>query len=282
MNATPNAGALHAQTIVQTIALPLARVGSAGPFNLSDLLRLLHADDGVGASSDSQAVPVRHLRAGATLCYEGDPAESIEFVRLGTFKVFTTAENGSEQVLGFAERADLLGFDALCSGRHPTSVRALEDGWVFSLRLGELFMLCREHAALDRALHRAASRQLARCNELADVMAAVVAEVRLARFLVHRTHHLLALGQSPRRFVLRMTRRDLASHLGVAHETVSRSFTALAQWGCLRVDAREVEIVDFDRLHACARGLTHGAGAARGARRPDRPAFDERHQALQA
>lgn len=239
----------------------------ARAFCLSDLLRLLDAEDGVSAQTDAQPVLMRHLHAGGALHHEGDAAESVEFVRLGTLKVVTMSEDGNEQVLGFAERADLLGFDALYTGRHPTCAVALEDCWLFSLRVGDFFRWSRELPALDFALHRAASRQLARCHEVADVMAAVVAEVRLARFLVHQAVRSQALGQSPRRFVLRMTRRDLANHLGVAHETVSRSFTALAQWGCLRVDAREVEIVDFERLRACTRAPVQHAAAHR-ARRP--------------
>jgi CRP/FNR family transcriptional regulator len=55
-------------------------------------------------------------------------------------------------------------------------------------------------------------------------------------------------GQSPRRFHLRMSRRDIASYLGVAHETVSRSFGALARWGWVSVDNREVEILDLPGL----------------------------------
>ena len=84
-------------------------------------------------------------------------------------------------------------------------------------------------------------------------MAAVAAEVRLARFLVHMAAQMESLGRSPRRFVLRMCRRDLASHLGVAHETVSRSFSMLAYWGCIRVSVREVEIIDEQRLRAGVR-----------------------------
>jgi CRP/FNR family transcriptional regulator len=55
-------------------------------------------------------------------------------------------------------------------------------------------------------------------------------------------------GQSPRRFHLRMSRRDIASYLGVAHETVSRSFGALSRWGWISVDNREVEILDLPGL----------------------------------
>jgi len=72
--------------------------------------------------------------------------------------------------------------------------------------------------------------------------------VRLARFLLQLSRRMAECGQSPRRFHLRMSRRDIASYLGVAHETVSRSFGALSRWGWLRVDNREVEILDLPGL----------------------------------
>jgi CRP/FNR family transcriptional regulator len=65
-------------------------------------------------------------------------------------------------------------------------------------------------------------------------------------------------GQSPRRLLLRMNRRDIANHLGLAHETISRSFRLLVDRGWLRVDNREVEILDLDGLKRCARS-TRGA-----------------------
>jgi CRP/FNR family transcriptional regulator, anaerobic regulatory protein len=257
-------------------ALPLQYRGVTESNNLSALLRLLGAQDGATPGTDAQPVALRQVRAGAMLFYEGGLAESLGFIRTGSFKLFKTAEDGYQQVVGFAERGEVLGHDALCSGHHPAAAQALEDAWLYSVRVADLFNWCHDVPAFDRALHLATSRQLARRSELADVMAAVATEVRLARFLVHMAGRMESLGRSPRRFVLRMTRRDLASHLGVAHETVSRAFTALAQWGCVRVAIREVEILDFDRLRAFSCS-THALGADpdaalhRGPRRPALP-----------
>ena len=50
-----------------------------------------------------------------------------------------------------------------------------------------------------------------------------------------------------------MGRRDIASMLGVAHETVSRSFTALAVARLIHVNDRDVEILDMDGLKAYSR-----------------------------
>jgi CRP/FNR family transcriptional regulator len=212
------------------------------------LLRLM------GAQVDAfQAVPLlpvawHRLHAGETLHHEGAAADAIHFVRAGSFKIFRTAEDGYEQVLGFAVRGEVLGYEALAQGTHPSAAMALEESSVYSLPLDEFESLGRRLPELDHLVHRAVSSALMRRGELAEMMAAVAAEVRLARFLLQLSRRMAECGQSPRRFHLRMSRRDIASYLGVAHETVSRSFGALARWGWLRVDNREVEILDLPGL----------------------------------
>lgn len=230
-----------------------ARMGLRAPSTMSDLLRLVGSDDGDRQATDALTVPVRQMRAGATLFHEGASADAIYFVRAGTFKCFQTAEDGYEQVLGFSCRGDVVGFDAVCSAKHPSAAVALEDSSVYVVALRDLFGLGACASALNRMVHLAISRELTRRGEVADVMAAVGAEVRLARFLVQLSGRMAACGLSPRRIVLRMSRRDIASHLGVAHETVSRSFSELAQRGYLQVRNREIEIVDLDGLRESSR-----------------------------
>lgn len=199
-------------------------------------------------------LPVRRLRTGETLFREGAGVESIHFVRSGTFKLFHTEQDGYEQVLGFAGLTELLGFDAVCLERHPTEAVALEDATVFVVLVRDLFALSERCPAFGRVLHMSVSNALARQCELADVMAAVSSEVRLARFLLNLSGRMAACGQSPRRLLLRMSRRDIASHLGVAHETVSRSFKVLAEWGLVEVDNRDVEVLDMARLQVFSQG----------------------------
>lgn len=233
----------------------------------SGLLRLLGVAG--GSPETASGVTTRRIRAGATLFHEGARAQAVHFIAVGTFKLMHTAEDGYEQVLGFAGRTEMLGYDAVCRGEHPTTAVALEDSTVYAVAIDELFALGTRVAVFGRALHIAASRQLLHQIEIAHLMAAVSADVRLARFLLQRSDHMAEQGQSPRRLYLRMSRRDIASHLGVAHETVSRSFGALAACGCIKVDNREVEILDRDRLVACA-GNTRGLTDARRVVAPER------------
>jgi CRP/FNR family transcriptional regulator len=207
------------------------------------------------ASQMPQAQPtVRRLQSGEMLFAEGAPTLSVCVVRTGTFKLYRTAEDGYEQVLAFARRGDLLGCDALSGERHLMAAAALEDASVLAISLANFYALAQSLPAFDRAAMGAVSHSMIELIALSDMVAAVAAEVRLARFLVHLSQRVVASGQSARSLRLPMTRRDIGSYLGVAHETISRSFAALADAGLIEVEQRKVEILDSDALRRYSQG----------------------------
>jgi CRP/FNR family transcriptional regulator len=233
----------------------------ATPFatTMADLLDAMGAEQGDRSAALQVPIAVRRLRAGESLVHQGATAEALYFVRAGTFKAFHTDVDGYEQVLAFATRGEVLGFDALCMESHPTAIAALESSSVFVVLRSDLMALGMTVPAFTMALQRAGSLSLARSRELADLMAAVASEVRLARFLIHVSQRMAAARMSPRRFHLSMGRREIASLLGVANETVSRSFSALSLAGLLHVADRDVEILDMEGLKAYARSTRRRA-----------------------
>ena len=223
-----------------------------GPGHLRDLVRLMggapdEVDDG------DPPVTLWRIGQGASLLHEGAHAQAVYVVRSGSLKCFRTLEDGYEQVVAFVHAGDVLGFEALHCGRQPTSVVALEETTAYALPTSGGRLAHAGAAALADALNTALSRQLARAAGAGEMMSAVASDVRLARFLLWMSARMAEGGRSPRRLLLRMCRRDIASLLGVAHETVSRSFTTLAEAGLVMVQNREVEILDVERLRALAR-----------------------------
>lgn len=246
--------ALRSDAIRANESVGIARLAPDGHGGMRELLGLLGAD---ATESDLDAdIPasMRRLHEGDTLFHEGAQAEGIYFVRAGTFKTFRTAEDGYEQVLGFSGRGELLGLEAIGIGHYAMEAVALEESSVYFVLLRDYVSVTPRNPALDRVVFRAVSDALRQHCEMADMMAAVAAEVRLARFLAHLSHRMAASGLSSRRFHLRMSRRDIASLLGVAHETVSRSFTSLVGAGLVSVNNREVEILDMPGLRAFSSG----------------------------
>lgn len=222
------------------------------------------------------AVRMTHVRAHTPFHGEGDVLRALYVVRHGAFKCVRLSEDGYEHVLGFAWQADLLGLDGLVGGRHPLSLMALEDASVFVLPLPELAAWRRQSAVLDRELMRALSLQLTRAREVAIMMSAVASEARLARFLVWLAGRVASGGGPASRFLLRMSRRDIASLLGIAHETVSRGFSLLSEWGYVKVDNRDVEILDMPGLLACTRATRRDSDELRPAALLRRPPAPER------
>lgn len=220
---------------------------------LSDLLRMMSSEPGAASDDANFSVPVWQVRAAAALLLEGARSSHVYVVRSGTFKCLKTAEDGYEQVLAFAVQGDVLAFEAVCGDPQHMGAVALEDSSVYALSVHDLDVCRQQSPALDHALQVALSHQLTRAGETTELMAAVSSEVRLARFIVWWSARMAERGQSPRRLLLRMSRRDIASLLGVAHETVSRSFSTFVDCGLLRVENREIEIIDPERLKACTR-----------------------------
>jgi CRP/FNR family transcriptional regulator len=236
--------------------------GSPARCTASDILRWTGMRELVSAGSDAIVFPTKRVAARAPLVHEGSRFESLYFVGAGTFKCSQADPDGNEQVQDFATRGDVIGLEGFGEGRYGSSVVALEESMVAVVPFGDLVQAGHEVSALERMLHRLASRELVRMGQTMQTMVAAGAEVRLARFLLDWAERQAAQGYSPRRLRLRMTRRDIATHLGVAHETVSRSFTLLADWGLIKVGLREIEILDDAALRSL-HGEHRGAGQDR-------------------
>jgi CRP/FNR family transcriptional regulator len=74
-------------------------------------------------------------------------------------------------------------------------------------------------------------------------------EQRLAAFLINLSQRLTALGYSSTDFIMRMSREEIGNYLGLTLETVSRLFSRFAREGVIRVNQREVKILDMAALN---------------------------------
>jgi CRP/FNR family transcriptional regulator len=249
------APALHSLPASRTEprACPAPPLADALQIGVGGLVQLLGGCADGGCIGASERFSLHRVSRGETLVHEGAAADNVYAVQVGSFKSVKTAEDGYEYVLGFGLRGDLLGYDGVAGGHYSFSAVALEDSRVVVLPLGPLGAVRRRVPVLDVALQALLSRQIVHAGEIAEVMAAVAADVRLARFLVQLSGRMAERGQSPRRLRLCMNRRDIANHLGLAHETISRCFRLLSDRGWLSVDNREIELRDFEGLRRCAR-----------------------------
>jgi CRP/FNR family transcriptional regulator len=96
--------------------------------------------------------------------------------------------------------------------------------------------------------HKIMSREIVRDHGVMLLLGSMRAEERVAAFLLNLTQRLHARGFSRTELVLRMTREEIGSYLGLKLETVSRTFSRLQDDGVLEVKQRQIRIVDQNAL----------------------------------
>lgn len=228
-----------------------------GQCSASDVLRWSALGHLASPASNSVFFQMRRVNLGRALVLEGQPFENLYLVASGSFKCVQTDEDGYELVLAFAIHGDFIGLDGLGQSHNRSGAVALEDSSVVILPLHELTALGQHLPAMVTMLHHAAGTEVARRDDNQYLMAAPSSEVRVSRFLLQLARRQESVGHSGRRLRMVMTRRDIASYLGVAHETVSRVLMALARDGFIAVDNRDIELLDLGALKELQR-LTRG------------------------
>ena len=190
----------------------------------------------------------RRLKAGQSALTMGQAFDGLYVVRLGTLKALITQEDGGVHVLAFPMKGNMLGFDGIYKNHYTSDVVALTDCDLIRIPASELFTAGRESDHLEHMAYWASSREIIEEQEAYSLTRSVKAEARVARFLHNMSERFAAMGWSPNRFILPMTRRDIGHHLSVTVETVSRAFSALVQQGIISVDFREIKILSRDAL----------------------------------
>jgi CRP/FNR family transcriptional regulator len=196
----------------------------------------------------------KSLRRGDSLYSAGEPFRALYAVRTGFFKTRVAVQDGRDQVTGFQMAGELLGFDGIGTEQHTCDAVALEDSQVCVIPFGPLEGLSRQLGDLQHRLHKMMSREIVREHGVMLLLGSMRAEERLATFLVNLTQRLQARGFSGSSLVLRMTRQEIGSYLGLKLETVSRTFSKFQENGLLEVHSRQLRVLDPDGLRLIVNG----------------------------
>lgn len=198
-----------------------------------------------------------HLRADATLLYEGDPADSIFTITSGLLRHVKLLADGRRQVVRFAVPGEYFGFHA--AGSYGYGVEAVTASIVCQFPRAALEQLCARHPGVQRQLFALACRELDRQLGHVILLGRTSIAERVAAFLLAwgpREEE----GEPPAHtLVLPMRRADIADYLGTTVETVARTLTQFKHEHLISLPhSNEVVFEDFDRLYA----LAHGDGEA--------------------
>ena len=205
----------------------------------------------VGLSSDIvkelHAVSLRApVRAGEVFALDEGDKPSVYLVSSGYFRRTLRLPGGRRVVGGFLVPGDFVGPCQQQYYKH--TIEALCEGELLLLAGSSLNMLCERFPALYKALLARACEQLEDAHGLVIMLARMTASERVATMLL-RLAKRLSSQEHGTNLRLPMRRRDVADHLGLTVETVSRVMTQLKNSACIAMHGPyAIQILDMAQL----------------------------------
>lgn len=191
------------------------------------------------------------LAAGTTLAHEGGPRRDVYTVTRGMLRRVRLLADGRRMVAGFLMPGDFIGFSGAAQYRH--TIEAITDSVVCVVPMPAMRRLCERFPELESGMLAQACDELDATRASLMLLARMGPAERLAGFLLDLAERQRLRGGVAQHVDLPMTRADIADHLGLTIETVSRSFTRLRQDGAIAfTDPRAIDLVDLPALRRAA------------------------------
>lgn len=195
---------------------------------------------------------LRTFAKGAALCHEGDRSEFVVVILAGFVKVYTTARDGHQAMLGVRGNGDLV----LESGAYPgiprsATVEALDQVRALVIP-GERFRaVLDDHPAISAALGKVSLIRRQESDQ--RFVMGVEGEQRLARLLLTLSGRFGVRGAGGQiRIDLPLSQTELASWIGKSREMVARAYRSWREAKIVRTGRRTITIIDVAELRRIA------------------------------
>lgn len=194
----------------------------------------------------------RPMQKNQHLYREGDDFQSVYAVRSGAMKAYKTTDDGREQVTGFYFPGEILGMDGISKNTHASSAKTLETAAVCEIPFTSLEKLSALMPSLQRHFFQLMSHEITEDQLLITLLSKNSADERVASLMLSISTRNARRKLSATQFRLPMSRVDIGNYLGLTVETVSRVFSRMQKLNLLRVDNKEIEILDPKALQEMA------------------------------
>lgn len=199
---------------------------------------------------------IRLLQRDQEVFAEGEAAEHFFEIIAGAVRIYKLLPDGRRQINAFHLRGSMFGIEAGAEHRFcaeaigPVTLRVFKRRGLEALVAQDPALACRVVDAIASALQRAQDHML--------LLGRKSAREKVASLLVD----LAAQGSASDRIEVPMTRSDMADHLGLQIETVSRTLTQLRRERLIELPAsRVIRIASLAALRRVAEGEGPESGA---------------------
>jgi len=191
----------------------------------------------------------RKFRKGESLFSEGDEATGFYLLVAGSLKLCRVAHDGREKVLHFVRPGETFAEAAFFGdGKYPAEARAMESGEVLYLPREGFLELMGRNPGFSLNLVVSLSLMLRRFARQIEELSFADVTSRLASFLVRRAEEKSTSFGGITYVDLGIKKGEIASRLGTASETISRTFKKLKEEGIIEVQGNRVVIHQMEKL----------------------------------
>jgi CRP-like cAMP-binding protein len=215
---------------------------------------LFAALDVEGAAALRASLVERSVVKGEVLFSEGDPGDRMYVIVDGKIKLGQTSGDGRESLLAVLGPGEMFGELSLFDpGVRTSTATGLTDAIVLGLGNDQLRPWLAGRPEVAAALLQALARRLRRTNEaMADLVFSDVPG-RVAKALMDLGEKFGTILPDGLMVTHDMTQEELAQLVGASRETVNKALADFAQRGWIRLESRQVLILDVERLGKRAR-----------------------------
>ncbi|KKF88134.1 Crp/Fnr family transcriptional regulator [Stenotrophomonas maltophilia] len=198
-----------------------------------------------------QVTVSQQVSMGSTLARTGEERDHVYTLTAGALRLVRTLADGRRQINGFVLPGDYLGLSG--SDHHRYDIEAIADSRVCRVALPQMKAQRSILCGIQFLAGALQQLELDAAQDAALALARLQPAEKLADFLLRLAAREAKLGGDGLRVSLPMGRGDIADHLGLTMETVSRTFTKLRQQGLIALPhLNVVEILDEDGLRTLA------------------------------
>lgn len=189
------------------------------------------------------------LKKGQKAFSEDEPVTGIYFVYSGITKIHKKWGREKELIIRFAGKGDIMGHLGLGKeARYPVSATAVEDTKVCYLDMDFFESTLRVNSNLTYTLMRFLADELQESHRGMRNLAHMSVRARIAQALVSLKDQFGTKNNGT--IAVTISRQDTASFAGTTYETLFKMLNELTIEGCIRLDRKDITILNEGKLHA--------------------------------
>ena len=183
---------------------------------------------------------------GEILLFEGDAADSLNFLIEGAVKVYKTSAEGKEQILEIIRPGESFNDAPVFNGQvNLASAEAMSSVTVCTIKKSDMENILKDYPRVAMNVIQILSQRVVHLVSLVEDLSFRNVTGRVAKVLLE-----YALEGSDDR--PRLTQQEMAAMIGTAREMVGRSLKTLEEEGSIRMERNRVIITNPEMLRALA------------------------------